>query len=86
MPRGFGTPRAEAASSCASLRLRPVCSACSPMAGKGFPMPVAGSKLPRPVAAGRWGQPTAGRGFPQPKAGKGFPQPVAIGRQTPRGW
>jgi hypothetical protein len=85
MPKGF-SPRAEVASSCASIKLRPVRPRCSPMAGRGFPMPVATYKMPRPVAAGRWGQPQAGKGFPQPQAGKGFPQPVAIGRRNPRGW
>lgn len=86
MPRGLGTPRAEAASSCASIKLRSVRPECSPMAGKGFPMPVAGWKPPRLVAAGRWGQPQAGGRYGQPQAGKGFPQPVAISRLNPRGW
>ena len=86
MPRGWGIPRGAVASSCASIKLRPVRPHCAPMAGRGFPMPVAGQRVPRPLAAGRWGQPIGGRGFPQPQAGRGFPQPVAVGRQAPRSW
>jgi hypothetical protein len=79
MPRGFGNPRAEVPSSCASIELRPLAAGRwgHPQAGRGFPQPQAGRGFP---------QPQAGRGFPQPQAGRGFPQPVAIGRRTPTGY